>query len=1102
MFAFDFAINNYLNFGDEMLQFVFGKPNSGKTSYLLNKIKDLAEKNSESILIVPEQYTFESERTVLRLLGDEKSSKVKVLSFSRLVDEVNRFTGGLVSRDLGESDKVIFMKRALLSVKDELTLWGKYSDSISFAKTMLDTIGEFKINSITPENLRETAAACNKATLKYKLEDIARIYETYNLLLGEKFIDPADKLTKLYNKLSSFRYFENKTVFIDSFKGFTGQQYKLLERIINQAESLYIAFTYNPENNKNFNIFTNIRLAIERIEKIAKSNNKRILVPVVFSKSSFSAPDIIKLEKVLEGENVFSDEITQNIKICEASTIFDEAQFTARTIRKLVRTKNYRFKDFVIIVRDAEIYKEAIISACLANDVAVFYDNRMPLSSFPLSVASFAAVRALKLSTENILRFHKTGLGTLNTEEISALENYCYLWNIDTTQWLEDWTMNPKGLTSDINDNSDELENLNLLRKKAIKPLLNFKENFKGSASDMARALVELFESCNVGDKLIDLSERFVADGNIFSSDSLKQSYGAFMRILDSLVVCFGEESIKPQEFFDALELAVASTDIGVVPQTLDEVTFGSADRIRPSMPKITFILGANQGIFPMNASSLGLFNITERRNLIDNGIEIADNSIYSSIDEDYLVYCNLCSASEKVYISYHNQSISGEKCEPSAFVATISKSLNPEILYEPDENLNLSNCPETMTSALSEYSIRRKENSPQSNAVKRALNASEMAEKAEFIDDFCKEKEYFLNCDTAILLFGNKIRMSASKFDTFNRCRFSFFLKYGLNAKKIQPAEFDVLQRGTIVHYVLERFITDYKENYSGLSDNELDILTDKYIEEYLGLVAGFENIRNTRIEFLISRISRSLKDVVRHVCAELSQSSFEPKKCELKIGNGEEIETIKFPFDNGEIGLVGSIDRVDEYNGYIRIIDYKTGSKSFKLPDILFGLNLQMLIYLYAVTRGNGLDDSAAAGILYQPSSRDIKDEGLAMNGLLPADINLIKAMDKNAAGEFVPKPYILKDNSISKRGSYIDASNFTEIFDYIEKLMKKTGNLITSGDIRISPLDGRESPACKYCDFASVCRIENKSVPRVENLSNEKVFEIMKEAEADGI
>ena len=122
--------------------------------------------------------------------------------------------------------------------------------------------------------------------------------------------------------------------------------------------------------------------------------------------------------------------------------------------------------------------------------------------------------------------------------------------------------------------------------------------------------------------------------------------------------------------------------------------------------------------------------------------------------------------------------------------------------------------------------------------------------------------------------------------------------------------------------------------------------------------------------------------------------------------------------------------------------------------------------------------------------------------MNGLLTADIDLIKAMDKNASGEFVPKHYVLKDNSISKRGSFIEAENFTDIFNYIEKLMRKTGNLISSGDIRISPLDGRESPACKYCDFASVCRIENKIVPRVENLSNEKIFEKMKEAETDGI
>ncbi len=197
MFGFGFADYYFINIWVIiLLQFIFGKPSCGKTYTVLNKIKELTIKGKPCVLIVPEQYTFESERAVLKLLGDKLSNEVTVLSFSRLIDEVNRFTGGLNARDLGDSDKVIFMKRTLSTLKGELKLWGRYCNSISFARTMLDTVGEFKINAITPENLKETAKATDKATLRYKLEDIAMVYETYNTFIGEKFIDPADKLSK------------------------------------------------------------------------------------------------------------------------------------------------------------------------------------------------------------------------------------------------------------------------------------------------------------------------------------------------------------------------------------------------------------------------------------------------------------------------------------------------------------------------------------------------------------------------------------------------------------------------------------------------------------------------------------------------------------------------------------------------------------------------------------------------------------------------------------------------------------------------------------------------------------------------------------------
>ena len=90
----------------------------------------------------------------------------------------------------------------------------------------------------------------------------------------------------------------------------------------------------------------------------------------------------------------------------------------------------------------------------------------------------------------------------------------------------------------------------------------------------------------------------------------------------------------------------------------------------------------------------------------------------------------------------------------------------------------------------------------------------------------------------------------------------------------------------------------------------------------------------------------------MAKRLAEEFAQSGFEPIACELKIGG--EGEKLEFPYDGGKISVSGSIDRVDKFGGYIRVVDYKTGSKKFKLPDILFGLNLQMLLYLYAGERG----------------------------------------------------------------------------------------------------------------------------------------------------
>ena len=1077
-----------------MLNFIFGLPCSGKTYTSLKKIKELSEQGQETVLLVPEQFSFESEKEALKVLGDSFALKTTVLSFSRLCDEVLRNVGGISARVLSDADKVIFMNKALNASKSELKLWGKYANSVKFAKTMLETINEFKINAIKPNNLRNAAESADRIALKNKLLDLALIYENYDLLTLEKFIDPSDNLSRLYDNLSKYRYFEGKTVFLDSFKGFTGGQFKLLERIISQAKDVYICLTNDIDCQKEFDVFTNIRATIQKIESIAKKFGVQIAEPLFLNESRYASKSLANLERLMSG-NEFEATQDSAITICKANTVFDEAEFTARTIRKLVRTKNYRFRDFVIIARDTEKYEQAIEYACNKNEIPYFSDKRIPLSSLPMAVLCENAINALDFSTQNILNFLKSGISVLNTEEISLLENYAFLWNITGSMWLENWDMNVRGFVSDepTDDDLKLLEEINTLRKKAVKPIIKFKEKFKENAPNMCKAITDLFEDCALTNALKDISKRYNLTDDIFTTAALKQGFDAFNGILDSLVICFGERTLTKKEFYEALSLAVSLESIGITPQNLDEVTFGAADRIRPSRPKIAFIVGANQGVFPKLSENSGIFAVNERKKLIELGIEISDNSIFTSIEEDYLVYCNTSCATDKIYISYSSATLKGEALESSAFVNKILESINPKITNEPKNLTICDNIPETKAALFSEF-CRRTDNKNEIATINFASNDNSLQ---DFIEKISKTNSSITK-ENAEKLYGKNLYMSATKLDTFNRCKFSYFCKYGIKAKKLQPADFDVLQRGTIVHYVLERLIAEHKENIKDFDQATLNKLTDSYINEYLDSVVGFKSIRNAKYEFIITKISRSLKEVVNHLALEFAQSDFKPVACELEIGpNGIPLE---FQYNGGKIVINGSIDRVDKYDGYIRVVDYKTGSKKFKLPDVLFGLNLQMLLYLYVVTKDK---ENLPAGILYMPSKRDLNDDGMAMNGLVLADLSVVTAMEKENKGEYVPALSLNKDGSYSKRlTSFASHEEFDLIFNHIEKLIANVGEEISGGDISVSPVDGRESAACAYCDYKSVCGIENKSAFKVPNLKNSEVFKKMKEAEENGI
>ncbi len=1082
-----------------MLQFILGRASSGKTYQITQKFVEAIKQGENPILLVPEQFSFESEKNILDAIGDSAAQHVSVINFSRLCDELERVVGGVCGESITDSDRIILMSRAIKLCREDLLRFKKYSASSSFARLMIDSINEFKQNFILVEDLRDAAQNTDDEQLRLKLLDTALIYENYDAIIAEKFIDSADQLSKLYYALENHRYFENKTVFIDSFKSFSGQQYKILERIISQAKNVTVTLVDNPDDTRELGLFSNIKRVKSRICAIARKYAVKIAEDIVLKDKNYASDELSALEDFMATGKADFDSESRDITICCADSIYSEADFVARNIRRLVREKGVRYSDFVIIARDTAPYEDALDNACKKNNISCFIDKRIPLINLPTATAVLSAANTAKnFCTENILRFHKSGIDILNIDEITTLENYAYLWNIDGLLWQNEWTMDPDGFSANgelSEGKKTRLADINKLRRRAIEPLVAFKKNFYGTAQDMSRALVNLLFDTHADKHFKLLSKQY---NDTVYHDAIKQSWDCVMKILNSLSVCFGNTEISKTEFCEALKTALSLDTVGLIPQMIDEAIFGAADRIRPSRPKYAFIMGANQGVFPRAYQSGGLFASAEREKLITLGLDIPDSIFSLAVDEECLLYSNVCCATHGVFISY-TTSIDGAQSEASSFVNDIKNQFNCTLFDEPS-GLKENYLPETAQDAFSWACGGLSEDNEDTKTLIKSLQDSEMADRIDAVLQSLNRVKHCISEDTSRELFGSTLTMSPSKFDTFNRCRFMYFCRYGLRVQSLQPAEFNAMQRGTIVHYVLQRVVEDYGKEISKFDTVKISDLVDQYTQEYLDNVAGYNDIQTPYLEYLILTIKRTLKYVVERLSLEFAQSDFEPVKCELKIGYDGDLPEIKIPIDEeSTLELTGMVDRLDSWNGYVRIIDYKTGHRDFKLPDILFGQNMQMLIYLYAVARSKEFGGKTA-GIFYMPASREKTDTKSLrrMNGLIAADEKLVTAMDKENKGEFIPK-----FSAQSPSNSFIKEEDFSKIFDFIESRLKRTGAAIYSGDVAADPVDGLDSGACKYCEYKNVCRLGDEQHKKVPKLTNDEVIkEIERQVSEDGI
>ncbi len=1092
-----------------MLNIITGRTGSGKTRYIRKLATEIANVSSgKAVIIVPEQFSFETERAMLSLLGNEKINNVEILSFSRIAERLLSLYGKLSKKTADDGTRAVLMSVAIENLEDKLSAFNRYRKSPVLIGNLLDFYREMKKCCISAGALAELSEKVKKQSFAKKLNELSLIFECYEALITQNFQDDCSYLDLLYDLLDDVEYFKGKTVFVDAFSGFSAQEYKILERVLSQAKDCFVTFCCDTsKNNDRYELFYNAQTEIKKLKATARRANIKIAPEkVLYANREYKAEPLNVLE-----ENIFTSNGVKYLENADCITLLlrrsktDECDTVAAEIKRLVREENYRYRDIAVIERSEGEYKNELVSSFRKYGVACYEDNRQPILTQPLMVFVLALFDILVdgLQTETVLRFLKTGLFGFTVEEIALIEDYALIWRISPSQWRSEWKGNPRGFGVELTDNDKKtLEDINKLREKIVAPILALKKRMTETNGEIiSRELFTFLRACGVDENLKSFTAVLENSGEADLALEQGRIWRILAEIIDSLYSATGRAAISVARYKELFEILVSTKDLGQIPNGIDEVILGSADRIRAAAPKAVFIVGSNTGVFPMESSGGVLLSDTERCELIENGAELVSNLEYNSVSERFIAYHALTLATEKLYISYSAIDSSSAALTPSEIVSEIMNIFPNCRIY----NDSLTNKIESKKSAYTALAEEKDASSVLGATLyeyfKNNGSSSELAMLGKI-----NKKDFGIESEAlATELFGKSMYISASKTEKFYKCPFGYFCEYGIKAKPRREAEMDPAQTGTLVHFALEKFLRENpKEVFTHFNVDTVREKVDEIINDYVCEMLGGFSDKNGSFIRTINLIKENTVRIVLHLVDEFSKSRFVPVDFELSINNDGDISPYIINLENGgTVKIIGSVDRVDSYkteeNTFIRVIDYKTGGKDFKLSEVFGGLNMQMLIYLFAIWQNGGerYNNMLPAGILYFQAksprlssstlSRDADasavrakmNSTLKMSGMVLKNIDVIDAMEKDGTNVFIPAKI---DKNGNAAGNVISIKRLEALREKVNSNIRNMAESLQAGKINALPVE----KGCDYCKYRDVCkREEDDEIREIEAL-----------------
>ncbi len=1128
-----------------MIRFIYGESGYGKTHRIVDMIKTDVENNKKVFLIVPDQEAVAAERRMLSLLPPSAQLCIEVLGFSRLYNRVCREYGGLEYNYLTKPAKQLIMWSTVREICDSFKYYHEISKrDTALPSKMLAALDEFKANGITAEALENASNSFDEdSELACKLYDLALIYAAYKAQIENKFGDAADDVSKLYELLREHSFFAGTNVYIDSFTSYTFAEHRVIERMFADADNVTITIPLAAKGARS--IYTESISAAEKI--LIKNANSRggYTVETLTENKRASAPALAYLAKNIwsfgKVEGYTERDARTSIRLESCETPYAEAEAAARWVRALAKG-GYRYSDIVVVCADVERYRGIIEPAFERNDIAYYISKKSDLCSKSILKFIISAFRIKKLGwrTGDVVSHIKTGIYDLTEDDCDLFENYVSTWRIrGADAYGNVWTMNPGGYSNDeINERGARiLASANRVRELLYNTLLPLFAKLDAASTplEMCRALYEFLVQAKAKERLDFIGKKQQERKNAKEAQEYASLYNITLNAIATVAEHLPQKKITADEFAEALKTVFDATDIGTIPTSVDEVLIGSASMIRTDNPKCVIVLGLCEGEFPRKISDTGVLNFSERELLSDIDLVFTATEKTKQSDELMFIQKAFSLPRDLLILTTAKSSADLAGKRPSLPYNRV-KALFPRIKeHEFDERDVTYLTGGAKDAARFAYSQLNTENGA-------TLRAS--------LEEYSKEYSYLgspkppaistpeakISDKTAAELFKQDMSMSPTKLEKYVKCHFAYYCTYVLGLRDESVAEFNALNRGNFVHYLLENMIKALV-NEDGVfdppSDDELLELAKRIASDYLSLLLPQKERDSGIILHLCERLTKLTLLLVKNIIEEFKHSEFTPEFFELKIGKGEgEIPPLEFVLEDGSrVSLKGTIDRVDLYRKdgtvFVRVVDYKTGEKSFSIDDLALGLNTQMLMYLFALCASDRHSrilrsdtPPIPAGVMYLSLSiatlklEDYDNEEAMLKkaaasfdrcGLLLNDADVLKAMNDEYSPKFLAGISTVKEKAKGKKKKAAEPEEpkqpefkgealtslerFDEIRLELERTISDIARNMRCGVADANPLIHKGESPCEYCEMNPVCRVITKNKSSDESSDREE-------------